>query len=163
MAADREGGQQLGNMISAQDTVLSDHTAGPGPTGTFLRNVALTTATGETDVITLLQEGKPLLLFGEKDSGHRDEARAWGGTLKVVRARAVPDVPYEAVVVRPDGYLAWASGGGGLDEALSVYFAKDVRAGVLDEVPGSPDQPAVPRFSLTSASAKASAAFSASA
>ncbi|MFJ5999397.1 FAD-dependent monooxygenase [Streptomyces sp. NPDC092370] len=164
MAADREGGQHLGNMISAQDTVLSDHTAGPGPTGTFLRNVALTTATGETDVITLLQEGKPLLLlFGEKDSGHRDEARAWGGTLKVVRARAVADVPYEAVVVRPDGYLAWASGGGGLGEALSVYFAKDVRAGVPHQAPGPPDQPAVPRLSGTSASARASAAFSASA
>ncbi|WP_318275421.1 FAD-dependent monooxygenase [Streptomyces pharetrae] len=131
MAAGREGGQRLGSMISAQDTVLPDHTSGPGPAaGTFLDNVVLATAAGERDVIQLLQEGKPLLLlFGEKDSGHRDQARAWAGTLKVVRARAVAGVPYEAVLVRPDGYLAWTSGGRGLQEALSVYFAKDAPPG----------------------------------
>lgn len=131
MAAGRESGQRLGSMISAQDTVLPEHTAGPGPAaGTFLDNVVLATAAGERDVIQLLQEGKPLLLlFGEKDSGHRDQARAWAGTLKVVRARAVPGVPYEAVLVRPDGYLAWTSGGCGLQEALSVYFAKDAPPG----------------------------------
>lgn len=130
LAADRDGGQ-LSDMISAQDTVLPDHTGGLRPTaGTFLRNVVLSTGTGETDVIGLLQEGRPLLLlFGEEGSRHRDEAREWGGTLTVVRALAIPDVPYEAVLVRPDGYIAWASGGCDLGEALSVYFAKGARAG----------------------------------
>ncbi|MFD7627253.1 FAD-dependent monooxygenase [Streptomyces sp. NPDC059851] len=130
LAADRESGR-LSAMISAQDTVLPDHTGHPCPAaGTFLPNAALRTGTGETDVIKLLQEGRPLLLlFGEEGSRHGDEAREWAGTLKVVRALAVPEVPYEAVVVRPDGYIAWAAGCGDLGEALSVYFDKEARAG----------------------------------
>ncbi|MHC8560647.1 hypothetical protein [Streptomyces sampsonii] len=47
----------------------------------------------------------------------------------MVRARPVPDVPYEAALVRPDGYLAWTSDGGDLGTALSAYVAEDAGAG----------------------------------
>nr|WSW49681.1 FAD-dependent monooxygenase [Streptomyces sp. NBC_01001] len=130
LAADRAHGH-LSGIISAQDTVIPEPAgrAAPGA-GRFLHNVALTTATGETDVIGLLQDGRPLLLlFGEKGGGYRDEARGWEGILRVVRARPTPDVPYEALLVRPDGYIAWAPGGDDLAVALSVYFAEDARAG----------------------------------
>ncbi|MFB6807035.1 FAD-dependent monooxygenase [Streptomyces sp. NPDC056387] len=122
----------LGGLISAQDTVLPEHTgghcAGPGA-GTFLHNVLLTTSTGDSDVIGLLRAGRPLLLLlGEKGERHREEARAWDGILSVVRARPTPEVPYEALLVRPDGYIAWTPGGTGLAAALSVYFAGGARA-----------------------------------
>ncbi|KOU20004.1 hypothetical protein ADK52_27505 [Streptomyces sp. WM6372] len=131
-----EGAQgHLGGLISAQDTVLpAVLPARPGRScpsaGTFLHNAALTTPTGETDVIRLLQGGRPLLLLlGDKGAGHREEARDWDGILRVVRARPTPDVPYEALLVRPDGYIAWAPGGADLAAALSVYFARGARTG----------------------------------
>ncbi|MET9657241.1 FAD-dependent monooxygenase [Streptomyces sp. NPDC006510] len=128
LSADREHGY-LGGLISAQDTVLPDRTGGSGgATGTFLRNAVLNTATGETDVIGLLRDGRPLLLLlGEEGSGHRETAREWEGILNVVRARPTAEVPYDALLVRPDGYIAWAPGDGReLTEALSAHFVKGV-------------------------------------
>ncbi|MFJ8852463.1 FAD-dependent monooxygenase [Streptomyces sp. NPDC102437] len=126
LSADRAHGH-LGDMISAQDTVLPDRTGGPsgGATGTFLRNAVLSTADGETDVMGLLREGRPLLLLlDEEGDGHRDAARGWEGILNVVRARPTAEVPYEALLVRPDGYIAWVPGGHDLRQALSAYFVK---------------------------------------
>ncbi|MFE4263152.1 FAD-dependent monooxygenase [Streptomyces sp. NPDC056883] len=130
LAADPTG-VYLGDMISGQDTVLPEPTGWTAPgTGKFLHNVPLRTATGETDVIGLLQDGRPLLLlFGEKGSSYRDEARRWEGALHVVHAVPTPDVPQEALLVRPDGYIAWAPGGDGLSVALSAYLAEGAGAG----------------------------------
>ncbi|MGW1409009.1 FAD-dependent monooxygenase [Streptomyces sp. NPDC002403] len=117
----------LAGLISAQDTVLPDRIGGPsgGATGTFLRNAVLSTADGETDVIGLLCEGRPLLLLiGEEGDRHREAARGWEGILNVVRARPTAEVPYDALLVRPDGYIAWVSGGHDLREALSAYFVE---------------------------------------
>ncbi|MET9887085.1 FAD-dependent monooxygenase [Streptomyces sp. NPDC006430] len=124
LAGDRDHGR-LSGMISAQDTVFPGHTGCPSPhAGTFLPNAALRTQTGETDVIGLLQDGRPLLLLlGEGGERYRDEARGWEPVLHVVHALPTPEVPYEALLVRPDGYLAWVPGGDELAAALSVYFA----------------------------------------
>ncbi|WP_244905435.1 FAD-dependent monooxygenase [Streptomyces agglomeratus] len=129
LAANREHG--LEDMISAQDTVLPDPTGRtPPPAGTFLPNTRLQTDEGETDVIGLLRQGRPLLLFfGTEDSGHRAAARQWGGLLRVVQVRPRPEVPYDALLVRPDGYIAWAPGGPALADVLSSYFAEGALAG----------------------------------
>ncbi|MGW2086257.1 FAD-dependent monooxygenase [Streptomyces sp. NPDC001880] len=128
LSADREHGY-LAGLISAQDTVLPEHTEASGrATGTFLRNAVLGTATGETDVIGLLRDGRPLLLLlGEEDSGHREAVREWQGVLHVVRARTTSEVPHDAMLVRPDGYIAWVPGEGrDLTEVLSAHFGKGV-------------------------------------
>ncbi|WP_329391859.1 FAD-dependent monooxygenase (plasmid) [Streptomyces sp. NBC_01351] len=126
LAAD-DGHGHLSGMISAQDTVLPAHPGRPSPgAGTFLRNAPLHTEAGETDVIGLLRDGRPLLLLlGEKGDAHRDEARPWAGTLHVVRARPAPGVPYDALLVRPDGYIAWTPGGTDLPDVLSGYLVED--------------------------------------
>ncbi|MFD6113928.1 FAD-dependent monooxygenase [Streptomyces yangpuensis] len=130
LAADGERGE-LSGMISAQDTVLPDHTGERCPAaGAFLHNVPLSTEAGETDVIGLLRDGRPLLLLlGESAERYAEQARDWTGTVRVVRAKATPDVAYEAVLVRPDGYLAWAAGECDLAEALPVYFAEGALLG----------------------------------
>ncbi|WBO69590.1 FAD-dependent monooxygenase [Streptomyces camelliae] len=120
----------LASMLSAQDTVLPARGADSSPwEGRFLQNIALTTRDGHTDVIGLLGEGRPLLLLsGGQDSGgygsggYEAEARPWAGLLRVVRCEPVPELPYEAVLVRPDGYVGWAAGGGPLSLALRAYF-----------------------------------------
>ncbi|MEU5324487.1 FAD-dependent monooxygenase [Streptomyces sp. NPDC021056] len=120
----------LASMVSAQDTVLPTRGVDSPPwEGRFLPNVDLVTRQGRTDVIGLLGEGRPLLLlFGEQDGGYEQQARGWDGLLRVVRAEPVPQLPCDALLVRPDGYIAWASGGDGPAAALKAYFGEGVRA-----------------------------------
>ncbi|TRV73208.1 hypothetical protein FKN01_28000 [Streptomyces sp. 130] len=131
LLADEAGYGHLSGLISGQDTVLPDPTGAGGPAaGTYLGNTALSTPDGDTDVIRLLHDGRPLLLLlGEKTDGHREDARAWAGILRIVRARPTPGVPYEAALLRPDGYLAWVPGDGRLREVLAAYFGPGTPAG----------------------------------
>ncbi|MEU9035593.1 FAD-dependent monooxygenase [Streptomyces sp. NPDC048352] len=128
LAADRGSGR-LGDMISAQGTVLPAYTDRPSPwEGRFLPNARLRTPAGETELTTLLRDGRPLLLLGgEQGARHEEEARPWAGTLRVVHAREAPDGAPDALLVRPDGYVAWSPGGGALGDALPAYFGDGAR------------------------------------
>ncbi|MET7346190.1 FAD-dependent monooxygenase [Streptomyces sp. NPDC005547] len=124
LLAAESGSGHLSGLISAQDTVLPDPTGAGGPAaGTYLANTALSTPEGDTDVIRLLRDGRPLLLLlGEKSGRHREAARDWAGILRTVEVRPTPTVPYEAALLRPDGHLAWVPGDGGLEQVLTAYF-----------------------------------------
>ncbi|MFI2620680.1 FAD-dependent monooxygenase [Streptomyces sp. NPDC018584] len=119
-------GEALASMVSAQDTVLPPLTPSPSRwEGRFLDNAVVDTAAGQTDVISLLRQGRPvLLLTGEDHETYRRQARAWEGVLHVVRATGTPELPCSALLVRPDGYIAWSTGGGTLPSALDVYFGE---------------------------------------
>ncbi|MFF0885125.1 FAD-dependent monooxygenase [Streptomyces sp. NPDC003456] len=124
LGGEGEGGV-LASMVSAQDTVLPKRAADASPwEGRFLHNVALTTRQGRTDVIDLLVPGRPLLLLlgASGDRAYAGQARGWAGLLRVVHAEPAAGLPCEALLVRPDGYIAWAAGGGALDAALTAYF-----------------------------------------
>lgn len=131
LLAEEGGSGHLSGLISAQDTVLPDPTGAGGPAaGMFLGNIALSTPDGDTDVIRLLHDGRPLLLLlGEKADGHREKARAWAGILRTVEVRPTPGVPYEAALLRPDGHLAWVPGDGCLRDVLTAYFGPGTPAG----------------------------------
>ncbi|MGW3681175.1 FAD-dependent monooxygenase [Streptomyces prasinus] len=128
----------LSSMISAQDTVLPARTGdGAGSSssweGGFLPNVGLATAGGRTDVIDLLRGGRPLLLLfgGPGESGYDEQARDWSGVLRVVRAEPTVEIPCEALLVRPDGYVAWSPcGGAELADVLAAYFGSAASARV---------------------------------
>ncbi|WP_210594151.1 FAD-dependent monooxygenase [Streptomyces sp. GESEQ-35] len=116
----------LGAMVSAQDTMLAPLTAQSSPwEGRFLHNVGLNTPDGPAEVIGLLREGRPLLLlFGERGSSYQEQARGWAGVVRTVHAAPTPELPCEALLVRPDGYVAWGPDGDGLDSALAAYFGE---------------------------------------
>ncbi|MGC2997810.1 FAD-dependent monooxygenase [Streptomyces sp. G35A] len=126
----------LSSMISAQDTVLPvRHGDGAGSSspweGGFLPNVGLSTAGGRTDVIDLLCGGRPLLLLfgGSSESDYEEQARGWSGVVRVVRAEPTAEIPCEALLVRPDGYVAWSPcGGAELADVLAAYFGAAVPA-----------------------------------
>ncbi|PVE11117.1 FAD-dependent monooxygenase [Streptomyces scopuliridis] len=138
----KDGARHLSDMISGQDTVVAPR---PGRSsrweGRFLWNTALVTEAGPAEVIGLLRGGRPLLLlFGERGLPYAAEARGWAHVLRVVRAEPVPALPCDALLVRPDGYVAWspddgapgaasdgapsgaAADGAGLGEALRDWF-----------------------------------------
>ncbi|WP_413755281.1 FAD-dependent monooxygenase [Streptomyces sp. MMBL 11-3] len=123
LLADERGAAPLAAMISAQDTVLPARTPDPSPwEGRFLPNTALTTPSGPADVIGLLQQGRMLLLLlgDQARAQYEKAARRWAPLLRVVRAEPVAALP-GALLVRPDGHVAWACDGGDLEEALARY------------------------------------------
>ncbi|MEU0575386.1 FAD-dependent monooxygenase [Dermacoccus nishinomiyaensis] len=124
------GGAGLSAMISAQDTVLPVRSATPSAwEGRFLQNIALTTDAGPTDVIRLLRDGRLLLLLGQDGcDAYESAARGWARHLRVVRARPLSEVPWAALLVRPDGYIAWASDGGDLGAALCAQLGHGNRS-----------------------------------
>jgi 3-(3-hydroxy-phenyl)propionate hydroxylase len=98
----------------------------------------LVTADGPRRVVELLRDARPLLLdLGRPDA--LDVAR-WGHRVRHVRAHhdgpwelpvVGPVTPPAAVLVRPDGHVAWVGEGtsAGLTDALTAWFGEPSRGG----------------------------------
>ncbi|MFF1699295.1 FAD-dependent monooxygenase [Streptomyces sp. NPDC058257] len=103
---------RIGLLVSGQDAVLPPRSAGPcGWEGQFLTNRELSTDEGPTDVMRLLRDGRMLLLrFGHPEDGFTSGVpHALRYVLREVRAAPVAGWPRAALLLRPDGYVAWAS------------------------------------------------------
>ncbi|WP_327090980.1 FAD-dependent monooxygenase [Nonomuraea sp. NBC_01738] len=114
--------EYLSGMISGMDTVYD---VGLRGAGWMAPDLVVKTAGGEASVAGLLADGRPLLL----DLGERDDlvAAVSGWPVRVVSGRAElpPELDgIEALLVRPDGYVAWStrSGDRRLGEALARWF-----------------------------------------
>jgi hypothetical protein len=100
--------------------------------GRRMPDLELGTAGGATRTFSLLHEARPVLLdLG--DSATRDAAAPWGDRVRRVTASYdgpwdLPDAgevpPPTAVLVRPDGHVAWVGEGtsAGLADALSTWL-----------------------------------------
>jgi 2-polyprenyl-6-methoxyphenol hydroxylase-like FAD-dependent oxidoreductase len=101
--------------------------------GRRMPDLDIATADGPLRVFTLLHDARPLLLnFGACDAF---DSAPWGSRIRMVDASyggtwelpALGEVGAPgAVLVRPDGYIAWVGeqGRAGLAEALSTWFGK---------------------------------------
>ncbi|MER6788116.1 FAD-dependent monooxygenase [Streptomyces sp. NPDC000658] len=98
--------------------------------GRRLARIALTGPGGATDTFRLLHAGRGLLLDLADDARVREAAAAWAGRVDVVTATPSASdggavlAGAGAVLVRPDGHVAWTGAGGadGLDTALARWF-----------------------------------------
>ncbi|MFF2660054.1 FAD-dependent monooxygenase [Kitasatospora sp. NPDC058032] len=94
--------------------------------GLRLRNVPLTTADGSSSVAAALHRGRGLLLDFTADADLGQEAAGWADLVDVVRAEATTEIDAAAVLLRPDGHVAWADARGddikGLRSALTGWF-----------------------------------------
>ncbi|WP_189303234.1 FAD-dependent monooxygenase [Streptomyces albospinus] len=101
--------------------------------GTFARDLPLTTPGGPTRLAELLRSGRPLLLgLNGGGSAVLDAAAPWSDRVERVRAEA--ERPYAtALLVRPDGYTAWAAEGAvdtrSLRAALTAWCGPERAAG----------------------------------
>ncbi|MHC0431221.1 SDR family oxidoreductase [Streptomyces sp. O3] len=120
--------------------------AGEGPelVGARLPEVRLDSGTTAS---RLLRDARGLLLVTARDEALRGRvarsARPWSGVVDTVTARPADDGPLRdlaAVLVRPDGYVAWAGGSpDGLEAALARWFAPDEPA--ERQAPAPADRP----------------------
>ncbi|MFJ9721216.1 FAD-dependent monooxygenase [Streptomyces sp. NPDC101209] len=93
---------------------------------------------GKTGTLQLLHAARGVVLDLTGDARIRQAAAPWQDRVEVVSAiphTADGEDPFEgaaALLVRPDGYIAWAAPAGhgpaGLDEALARWFGKAVTA-----------------------------------
>lgn len=106
--------------------------------GRRMPDLDLTTAGGRLRVFTLLHDARPVLLnLGEP--GRLDIA-SWADRVRQIDAgyAGIWDLPVlgrvaapDAVLIRPDGYVAWAGAGTqqGLVDALTTWFGPPATAG----------------------------------
>jgi 3-(3-hydroxy-phenyl)propionate hydroxylase len=103
--------------------------------GRRMPNLDLVTADGPTRDFALLHDARPVLLnFGEPRSL---DIQGWADRVKLVDAKfeGVCELPVigevqipTAVLIRPDGHVAWAGDGSetGLDDAFGFWFGKSI-------------------------------------
>ena len=76
--------------------------------GRWAPNLTLLTDLGKSRIAELLSTGMGLLVELEGRSAICDLAAGWGDRIRLVSARSVEPANVTAMLVRPDGYVAWA-------------------------------------------------------
>jgi hypothetical protein len=104
--------QPLRHLISLMyglDTRYDTGTADPHPlAGRWAPNLALTGPGGATSVAELLQSGHGVLLDLTPDGGFARAGHGWQDRIDI-RTAQCPSPPAAALLIRPDGYVAWAA------------------------------------------------------
>jgi hypothetical protein len=120
--------RHIGELLEGSD-VRYPMPAGPHPLlGKLAPDLRLETADVGTRVAELMRAARPVLLDLDAGAGAADAAADWAHQVSVVTARCLKGpAPAAALLIRPDGYVAWATDAGtsdpaaGLDEALRTW------------------------------------------
>jgi 2-polyprenyl-6-methoxyphenol hydroxylase-like FAD-dependent oxidoreductase len=120
--------QQYFAMMSGLD-IRYDFGEGHPLLGRRMPDLDLLTDRGPARVFTLLHEARPVLLnFGERGG---IDVRPWAGRVRLIDATATGAMAApSAVLIRPDGYVAWVGEQGqyGLAAALTSWLGLTVAA-----------------------------------
>lgn len=118
---------RLADTMSGADV---HYTPGAHPlVGRWMPDIAVTTAAGGTRIAELVRAARPVLLELSGATEVLDAARPWAARVDLVAGKTSDARGgLAAVVIRPDGYVAWASAapGGtiGLTDALRRWFGE---------------------------------------
>jgi bifunctional hydroxylase/dehydrase len=132
----REVGRHLAGMISGLDIRYDVGTGDHPLLGSRIPHQDLITDAGATSTTALLHSARGVLLGFSGDPALRCAARGWTGRVDVVNASRPELAPgsglsgTDAVLVRPDGHVVWAShGAGDLTAALRQWFGPPAGSG----------------------------------
>jgi len=126
----------IADLMAGADTRYDPRSEGPAHAmaGRWMPDIALRTGNGPTRIAELLLPGRPILLALVDRTDLAAAAKGWADRVDVITA-ATAEPPADAVLIRPDGYVAWAAGTGtagpgtagpadGLRCALQTWFGE---------------------------------------
>jgi 2-polyprenyl-6-methoxyphenol hydroxylase-like FAD-dependent oxidoreductase len=127
----QENLQHVADLMAGSDVRYDMGGTGPHPlTGYFAPELTLQTAAGPQRLAELVRDGRPALIDLTADGALDQMARSWDGRVASTVANC-DNPPAQALLVRPDGYVAWATGEQdnqqdkeGLHDALTTWFGK---------------------------------------
>ncbi len=120
--------RHLAMTIAGSDVRYDMATAGGKThplTGRFAPDLRLTTTAGQRiRVAELLRAAKPVLLDYSPDGRAAAAAAEWAEHVPIIRAEPpVEPAPADALLIRPDGYVAWAVGPSAADPSAGLRDA----------------------------------------
>jgi hypothetical protein len=106
--------------------------------GRWMPDIAVHTGNGPARMAELLHAARPILLVLAARPDLEDAAKEWSNRVDVITA-STGEPPADAMLIRPDGYVAWAAGPGppgpgtpgpadGLRHALRAWFGDPAQA-----------------------------------
>jgi 2-polyprenyl-6-methoxyphenol hydroxylase-like FAD-dependent oxidoreductase len=111
--------RHVGEMIEGSDIryEMPGRPALPHPLlGHLMPDIGLATAGGSSRVAEVMRAGRPVLLDFSTDGRAARAAEPWNEPVTVMMARPLdPPPPADALLIRPDGYVAWTSQAGAAD------------------------------------------------
>lgn len=128
--------RRIGNLMAGADI---HYGGGEGPVGRWVRDFPLTVEGRATRLAELAHDARPLLLDLTGDPRLAEVAAGWADRVDTIVAEAT-DAPAAALLIRPDGYAAWAAEADpdtwpeSLAEALVTWFGQPVSTGVAATV-----------------------------
>jgi hypothetical protein len=121
--ADAGNRRRIAAMLAGSD-IRYDTGTDPHPlAGYFLGDFPMSTDSGPRRLAELARTARPLVLNLAGDSTIAETAIGWKDRVDLIAAQA--DIPAAALLVRPDGYVAWAADTAephGLEAALTHWF-----------------------------------------
>jgi 2-polyprenyl-6-methoxyphenol hydroxylase-like FAD-dependent oxidoreductase len=138
LLVDEQPLRRMGALIAGTDIRYPLPNPNQHPlTGTFAPDLTLHTDQGATTVAELMHTARPILLDLADRPEFRETARDWQPRIDIHTAKT-DDRPADAVLIRPDAYIAWAAAideptdtaAPGLREALSSWFGTPMKTTV---------------------------------
>ncbi|MEV0741818.1 FAD-dependent monooxygenase [Streptomyces sp. NPDC050549] len=118
----------LVGLVTGLDITYGAAPGGHPLLGRRLPKQSLLVGDTKTTTYELLQAGRPVLLDMFDNAALRDAAAGWADRVDIVTARRPEEgAPAANLLVRPDGYVAWASPAGsvdGLTDSLAQWFGE---------------------------------------
>ncbi|MET8338974.1 hypothetical protein ABZV14_37585 [Streptosporangium canum] len=111
LLGDQRNVQHIADMMAGADIRYDMGAADAHPLiGRWAPDLLLDTGTGHVRLAALTTAARPLLLDLTEDASPAKESAGWRGRVDAVTARSQdPTSPATALLLRPDGYVAWAS------------------------------------------------------
>jgi 2-polyprenyl-6-methoxyphenol hydroxylase-like FAD-dependent oxidoreductase len=123
--------RHIADVMAGADLTYPARQEGPihPLTGRWAPDLPLHADGRTTRVAELLRGARPLLLDLTERTDLTAAARGWTDRVDVVTV-TTPDAPADALLLRPDGYVAWAGehGADGLRHALLTWFGPPARS-----------------------------------
>ncbi|MFG1608045.1 FAD-dependent monooxygenase [Actinoplanes sp. NPDC049265] len=120
---DRGNVRRIADLMAGSDVPYDMGVDQPsGVVGRFAPSIPLTLAGGRSARLPdLLRDARPVLIYPARDDEFERALRPWSDRVTAVAVE--PASGTEAMLIRPDGYVAWAgTRAGTLDQSLKRWF-----------------------------------------